>query len=208
MYQYLPDAKFIYVMRHPVDRLISHYIHEWTERAINVPIDKAVYKYKRLVQYGLYSAQLEPYVQLYGRYRILPVFFERLIASPESELQRICDFLGYSGTAVWDKDLDNRNVSKERLRKNGMRDALVWNPAITWIRRTFIPQHCRDWVKSLWQIKERPVLHADTHVFLENQFNQDLRILGNWLNTDLNCKNFKSVVSETSLEWSSKLEAA
>ena len=26
----LPGARFIYVMRDPLDRLVSHYIHEWT----------------------------------------------------------------------------------------------------------------------------------------------------------------------------------
>lgn len=25
-----PQTKFIYVMRHPIDRLVSQYIHEWT----------------------------------------------------------------------------------------------------------------------------------------------------------------------------------
>ena len=38
----VPDAKLIYVMRHPIDRLISQYIHEWSEGVIRVPIDKAL----------------------------------------------------------------------------------------------------------------------------------------------------------------------
>lgn len=208
MHQYLPDIKLIYVMRHPIDRLISHYIHEWTERTINVSLDKAVYKYKRLIQYGLYSAQLEPYIQMYGKYAILPVFFERLVASPETELQRVCDFLDYKSVPVWNKDLSTRNVSKERLRKNAFRDAFIWNPAVTWVRRKVVPQNCRDWIKSFWQITEKPVLHADIHAFLETQFNQDLAVLGNWLNADLDCKNLKSVVANTPLDWSAKLEAA
>ena len=27
----VPQPKLIYVMRHPIDRLVSHYIHQWSE---------------------------------------------------------------------------------------------------------------------------------------------------------------------------------
>ena len=32
------SAKVIYVMRHPVDRLISHYMHQWSEGVISCDI--------------------------------------------------------------------------------------------------------------------------------------------------------------------------
>ena len=36
-----PTVKFIYIMRHPIDRLVSQYIHEWTQRLVDVPITVA-----------------------------------------------------------------------------------------------------------------------------------------------------------------------
>ncbi|NEO98895.1 MAG: sulfotransferase [Symploca sp. SIO2E9] len=42
MYQYLPDVRLIYVMRHPIDRLKSQYIHEWKKRVISVEINQAI----------------------------------------------------------------------------------------------------------------------------------------------------------------------
>jgi hypothetical protein len=199
----LPDVKLIYVMRHPLDRLISQYMHEWTERTITLPIEAAVKNYPRLVEYGLYSAQLKPYMDVYGTDKILPVFTERLMTCPEIELQRVCDFLGYEGQVNWEKNIQNRNISSDRLRKSEFRDALVNIPAVTWVRTKIVPQSIRDWIKSFWQIKQRPVLQSDIQTLLKSAFDKDLAVLGQWLKTDLNCENFKSVVSENSLDWES-----
>ena len=48
--QHIPTAselKFIYVMRHPIDRLVSQYIHEWSQRVIpaKTDINAAIYEY-------------------------------------------------------------------------------------------------------------------------------------------------------------------
>jgi hypothetical protein len=203
MHRHLSNVKLIYVMRHPLDRLISQYMHEWTERTINLPIEMAVERHSRLVEYGLYSVQLKAYMDVYDKDNILPVFTERLMTCPEIELQRVCDFLGYEGRVEWKKNIQNRNISSDRLRKNELRDALVSIPAVTWVRTKIVPQSVRNWIKSFWQIKKRPVLGSDTQAVLKDAFDKDLAVLGQWLKTGLDCENFKSVVSENSLNWSS-----
>ena len=75
-------------MRQPVDRLVSHYVHEWTEGNFVEPIDDAVSTYPELVDYGRYAYQLAPYVEAFGRDRILPIFLERHIQNPARELGR------------------------------------------------------------------------------------------------------------------------
>jgi hypothetical protein len=201
MHRHLPSIKLIYVMRHPLDRLISQYMHEWTERTIDTPIETAIKNYSRLIEYGLYSTQLKPYIDVFGKDRILPVFTERLMTCPEAELQRVCDFLGYKDRVTWKKDIQNRNISSDRLRKSELRDVLVNLPGVTWVRTEIIPQSTRNWIKSFWQIKNRPVLQSQTQTILTDAFDKDLAVLGSWLKADLNCENFKSVVSENSLNW-------
>src|SRR5262249_44070903 len=83
----LPEVKLIYVMRHPVDRLISQYLHECTQKTIRVPIDAALDRHPELIAYSRYSMQLEPFLTAYGPKNILPVFFERLVSHPEEELE-------------------------------------------------------------------------------------------------------------------------
>ena len=70
--------KLIYVMRDPIDRVVSQYIHEWTMRLTDAPIDRAVDELPILVDYSRYAMQLTPWFEAYGKDRVLPVFFERL----------------------------------------------------------------------------------------------------------------------------------
>ena len=201
MSQHLDKVKLVYVMRHPIERLISHYVHEWTEGTMSGPIEAEIERSGHLVAYGCYAMQVRPYFTVYGRENVLPVFFERFIAEPQAELERVCRFIGYEGRPVWRGDEDPLNVSSERLRKSRLRDAIVWNPAATWLRRRFVPQSWRDRVKRLWQMNKRPRLGPDTHVRLARKFDEDLAELGGWLGIELNCATFKEAVTAGPLDF-------
>ncbi len=199
--QNLNNTKFIYVMRHPIDRLISQYIHEWTRRDINTSLEDAIDRYPRLINYSLYSMQLEPYLESFGPSKILPVFQESLILDPTAVLQRICDFISYNKKVCWDYGRNKKNVSSERLRQNKLRDILVWNPISNEIRRRFIPAKLRNRVKKIWQMKETPQLSNKKTQRLIVVFNADLEKLGKWLGLKLTCDNFSSTVSTPIPTW-------
>lgn len=196
----LPDAKFIYVMRHPVKRLISQYIHEWSQRIIDVDINAAVRHHPELIDYSRYTMQLQPYFETFGAERVLPVFFERLFSHNQSELERICQFLGYVDTPMW-QDLDAQNVSSERMRTSQWRDALVENPILQGLRRNLVPKSLRTWVRGLWSMKKRPELSPQEVQRLESIFDEDLGVLGEWLGVDLCCANYQDQVSNQVLDW-------
>lgn len=204
--QCLPDTKLIYMMRHPMDRLVSHFMHEWSERTAPDDIEKAVQDCPRWVDYGRYAYQLGPFIEEYGWDRVLPVFFDRITSQPQAELERVCRFLGYSGAPQWHSGEGRRNVSNARLRKSPLRDAMVWNPAVTWVRRRFIPQSWRDRVKGVWQMKGRPEVGASMRSDLEAIFDEDLKTLGEWLGVELSCANFKSVTASGPLEFTPRTE--
>ncbi|WP_330204097.1 sulfotransferase [Cyanobacterium sp. Dongsha4] len=197
---HVPDVKFIYVMRHPIDRLISQYIHEWTQRIISININQAIYEYPELIAYSQYSFQLQPYFDTFGRDRVLPVFFERLLKYPQTELERIGKFIGYQSEIKW-HDLSAVNVSTERMRKSEWRDFLVEAPILKQIRKSIIPQVVRDRIKSLWTMKEKPHLTPENIKHLQLIFDQDLKVLGEWLGVEINCQNYKQIVNDFSLNW-------
>jgi hypothetical protein len=199
----VPTAKFIYVMRHPIERLVSQYIHQWTEREIDLPIDAAIDSHPELVAYSNYAMQLAPYFATFGQAQVLPVFFDHLRAHPQAELERICTFLGYSGNPVWDDSDQQRNVSSERMRVNPIRDALVNAPILSTIRKRLIPPSVRESVKRLWRMEKRPELSADSVLHLQQIFDADLAVLGNWLGVELTCENFKSQTRDRVWEWES-----
>lgn len=169
----IPNAKFIYVMRDPVDRLVSHYIHEWTQGVISAPIDEAIETHPELIAYSRYAYQLEPFVARFGRERILTVEFEAMTKEPDKELKRIAAFLGAEGDVAWKKDLEAQNVSSERIRKFPGYSLIVDNPVATFLRRNLVPQSLRDRVKSGLQMQERPVLSAEKTAALNDIFARD-----------------------------------
>lgn len=190
--EYVPDAKFIYVMRHPVQRLVSAYIHEWSERTITEPINEAVYRHPRLIDYSRYAMQLRPYLQRFGTDRVLPVFFEAMRDNPQQTLERVCDFIGYEGKPNWSDGIGQQNVSAQRMRASPVRDAVVNLPLLTTLRRTLIPQTLRDKVKSLWTMDKRPELSEAALAHVTAELDADLSDLGRWLGIDgLSCVTFK-----------------
>ncbi|MEM8810144.1 MAG: sulfotransferase domain-containing protein [Cyanobacteria bacterium P01_G01_bin.38] len=201
IYQYLPTVKLIYVMRHPVERLISQYIHEWSQKAISVGLSQALEHHPELYQYSLYSMQLRPYLETFGSENVLPVFLERLKQYPDQEFDRICQFIGYTQPARWQRDLKHQHASRERMRKSAWRDALVNAPILSDIRRHLVPQSTRDWVKGFWQMQQRPRLSDRERAWLEAKFDQDLAILGDWLGRELSCKNFVSATLDSPASW-------
>ncbi|WP_432797433.1 sulfotransferase [Poriferisphaera sp. WC338] len=198
---YKPDVKVVYVVRHPINRLVSQYIHGWTEQEFSFGIDKAIDQVPRLTEYSLYAMQLRPWIDAIGKDRIQLVFFDRLIKDSQYELERICKFLGYEGDPVWKDDLDASNVSAERERKSGLRDAIVYSKPMTLVRKKFVPQKFRDWVKGFWKMKGRPTISADRRSRLEKIFDHDLAELGVWFGLELNCENFKQVAMSQTPVW-------
>jgi hypothetical protein len=199
--EHMPDSRLVYVMRHPVDRLVSHYIHEWSTGVYHCGIEEAIDKYPELLDYGRYAMQIEPYFESFGRAAVLPVFFDHLLREPQAELERICRFIGYRGQPVWIQDLKPDNVSSERIRKFPGYRFLVDSGPATWLRRHFIPQGLRDAVKMKLRMRERPVLSESAKVKLEEIFDQDLAVLGKLLGANINCRNFKQVTSAELLNW-------
>lgn len=197
----IPSARLIYIMRHPIDRLISHYRHGWLEHSIDGPIDEAIDQHPELVDYGCYAMQITPWLDAFGREHILPVFMERMIAGPQDELERICRFLGYDGRPDWQEDIAPQNMSSERLRDSAWRDRFVYNPFLTRLRRTLVPLAVRSRIKRLWQMTEVPVIGASRFARITANFDEDLAKLGEMLGTRLDCANFQTMVRERPLDW-------
>lgn len=193
--------KVIYVMRHPVERLVSQYIHEWSQGVISRDIDRAIVEHPELLHYSRYHYQILPYIQAFGLHNVLPVFFERLKRFPDAELQRICDFIGYAGAVSWRSDLKPSNVSRERIRKFPLYDLLVQTPLMQSLRRRLVPQAVRSAVKRRLTMKDRPALSRESWNRVTGVLDKDMAQLGQLFSVRLSCSNFRELVTGTSLDW-------
>jgi len=203
LHDHLSDAKLIYVMRDPIERIVSQYIHEWSVHAIpdGCSIDEAIRAYPMLVEYSRYAMQLEPYVELFGRNAILPVFFERVMRSPGDELARIARHIGYAGEVKWHED-EAKNVSSQRQRRSPMLDKVLGMKAVQIARRALMPESLRAKIRSRWTMDERPKLSKDSIAYLHEQLDPEMDCLGRRLGLELSCANFKErVLGESTIGW-------
>lgn len=197
----LTQPRLIYVMRDPIDRLISQYIHQWSEREIRCGLDQALTRHPELIAYSCYARQLAPFIEAYGKAAILPVFFDRLLANPQGELERVCRFIGYGREVKWDEARSRSNVSAQRVRKFPLYDLIVEHPIAARLRRGLFPKALRTKVRRFLSMEARPAVAETTRKELEKRFDDDLAILGDWLGVSLNCRNFRAITSTQSLDW-------
>ncbi len=101
VYNFAPDAKLIYLMRHPVDRAYSHFIHRWTkELHPNKPFldsfEVHIEGDPMCINSSDYRLQIEQYLEYFRKQSILCLFNSELQLDPERILRRVCDFLDVS----------------------------------------------------------------------------------------------------------------
>lgn len=106
LYRFNPDARLIYIMRDPFQRVVSHYWHNTQIRDFKHgggeprPLLKAVREDPQYLAFSDYATQLEPYISLFGRKALYALTFETLIQDPQSELDRIYRWLDLPPNAL------------------------------------------------------------------------------------------------------------
>lgn len=173
----VPNAKLIYMIRNPMARLVSHYIHMWSLAETNQPLPAALDTHSNLVDYGRFGWQLQPFVETYGRDAIALTSLERLKAEPQAELNRLAKHIGHEGLVNWVDDEGQRNVSSERVRRIPLQGLLLDNPLATWARRTLVPKKVRDAVRSTRTMNTRPDIPQAQQEELQNRFLEDRKLL-------------------------------
>ena len=199
----VPRAKLIYVMRHPIDRLISQYVHELTAGGMRASVEDAVDLHPELIEYSRYAMQLEPFLAAYGFARVLPVFFSRLVSQSQDELERIGRFLALEHPVSWDSTLQPQNTRRDRLRPSPIRQALVQSPVLCRLRRRVLPRCWSQSAKAFWRAQvEPPQISERLTGRLREIFDADLAQLGSWLGISLDCEKFDAMTRDRPHAWS------
>ena len=93
IFQYNPAMKIIYVIRNPLDRFVSHYMHMYQRGRTSMGLTEAYRNYNQLVEAGKYATQIDPYIKRFGRQQVHIALFDSFVNSPEFFLFKICNFL-------------------------------------------------------------------------------------------------------------------
>lgn len=100
IHRFNPDARFIYLMRDPIERALSHYWHNVRYFGEYRPLDAAIRGDIQYLEVGNYAAQLAEYYRFFDRSKILALTFEALTEDPAATMATVFDWLGIGPAGV------------------------------------------------------------------------------------------------------------
>lgn len=94
IHKHFPSVKIFAILRDPVERAYSQYLH--TNRLFNFAdsFEEAVQKYPEILERGLYYRNLKRYTRLFDSNQLKILFFDDLKERPEKLLKELDEFLG------------------------------------------------------------------------------------------------------------------
>jgi hypothetical protein len=101
----IPEVKLIYLVRDPIKRLTSHWIHERASGAEPRSFEEVVLRYmddpyNRYIAAGMYATQLEQYTSHFSPDQFLIIDQADLLKSRQETLRRVFGFLGVDESFV------------------------------------------------------------------------------------------------------------
>ena len=124
IHQHVPDAKIIYMVRHPLQRMESAYIeHLCTPASPIFPsVNEAIKRYPMIVDSSRYGEVFDAYRCVFGESQIKVVWFEEYISQTTAVFQDVCRFIGISDAVIPDygkEALNERGAAQNRMAKIG-----------------------------------------------------------------------------------------
>lgn len=108
------NPKFIYIVRHPIDRINSEInfwknFPEWSD-------PKSTVNFNKMIECSKYYLQLSKYENTFDRNQILLVDFHELKSDPQKVFDEICQFLEISKQLLKERDkVDNKTEKRSNL---------------------------------------------------------------------------------------------
>jgi hypothetical protein len=89
----VPGAMFIYLVRNPVERSWSQYVHNLAHGRERLSFEEALKKRRVYLDISRYHRQLQQYYDVFPRESVLVQVFEEMIVDPAATVKTVCEFL-------------------------------------------------------------------------------------------------------------------
>jgi hypothetical protein len=182
----LGDPRVIYMVRDPVERTLSHYLHNvagrYETRSLEAALDDPDGAY---IQRSMYAMQIEPYLERLGAERIELVTQEELKQRREETMRRLFGFLGVDDSFSSDQfSREWETGTGKRTGRFRLMDRAVRLPGLRALDRNFdrLPESLRWLVERVVHdpegaAAERPAIPDSIAERLRSRFAPDVERL-------------------------------
>ena len=175
IFEYNPEMKLIYIMRHPVERIVSHYTHHLLKARTKFSMEQEIFEVPTYIDHSRYAIQLRPYLELFPTKNILLLLFEDYTRDPLQTLYTIAKFLEIDPGGFDNIDLKPQYQSIDRTGDTKLKKMLTPLAQLLFpvklrnsLRKPFVYQLDKkveisdDLKKRLWRYVEDDVTALET----------------------------------------------
>ena len=136
------ELKIIAILRHPVDRIISHVTHDYMVGRLKYrDVDRALEKDSKYLDSSNYYMQLKTWVDTFGLKNLSCISFKEYITNRRSMSQKVAEFVGIDPNSLdYREEISNasfelrRNILSPEIMKLYYRHIRKYTP--TYLRKT------------------------------------------------------------------------
>ena len=176
----LPSVKLIYVVRDPVERMLSHYVHARSHDEEKRQISECIHTEEKnpYVAYSSYAFQIKRYLEYFDNEQLLIVDSHELKNERESVLEEIFNFIGATPEYIAGSDFSaEANKSAGATERNRLISSLV---RVQWVHGAYasLPEKARSLLKPFYRSPlDKPELSQKQKEELYDYFKPEVRWL-------------------------------
>jgi hypothetical protein len=184
MHSLVPEVRLVYMVRDPVSRMLSHYVHNRAGGYERLEVEEAFSRPSSYIDRSRYFMQLERYLEHFSPEQVLIATQEELNADRRGTLRRVFEFLGV------DPSFDSEQFDREweTGQGKGTRFSVLDRVARLPGMRVFDKSYDRLPEGMLWRIERvaysprggplpKPQLSEELAARLRDGFREDVRQL-------------------------------
>jgi len=139
-----PDLRLLYIVRNPIDRMLSHHYHNLAWGQDRRDADQAIRDNPEYTEFSCYAHQIEPWLQAFPRQQLRVVRFEDYTAGRDAGTRELFEFLGLAPPPRRHDHDAVHNRGDERVVHRGLVRSIVESGPYRKLVRPLMPVGIKD----------------------------------------------------------------
>lgn len=183
IYEYNPKMKLIYIVRRPIDRIVSNYMHAYQRGYTDRKIDDAIISERFYLDVTRYYTQVIPFIRKFGKEQVHIIDFDDLVHDRKKVISELLNFLEIDSSQSDLYSDRQSNVSIGGNKRHHKYDNPSWNLRI--VRRLAPTLWNKMTNNSERAFIKKPYLNASNQQMIINMLELEIKALEGLVNKDL-----------------------